>query len=90
MVNGITYVISTLFTYIMGLLSKKFGWNEEMPIPVQNILIALLVLGTTIIIQYFMKEPIDLKSIMEQIISALGGAGTATLCYDNWKGLKKQ
>jgi hypothetical protein len=26
---------------------------------------------------------------MEQIISALGGAGTATLCYDNWKGLKK-
>ena len=89
MVNGITYIISTLFTYIMGILSKKFGWNEEMPIPVQNILIALLVLGTTLIIQWITKEPIDLKSIIEQILSALGGAGTATLCYDNWKGLKK-
>lgn len=85
MVNTITYVISTLFTYIMGLLSKKYGWNEELPIPVQNILVGMFVFGVVLVITYFMKEPIEVKDIIEQIICAIGGSGTATLYYDNKK-----
>lgn len=85
MINTITYIISTLFTYIMGLLSKKFGWNEELPIPVQNILVGMFVFGIVFVYTYYTKIPFNFESIIEQIICAIGGSGTATLYYDNKK-----
>lgn len=85
MINTITYIVSTLFTYIMGLLSKKFGWNEELPIPVQNILVGMFVFGVVFVYTYFIKTPINVESVIEQIICAIGGSGTATLYYDNKK-----
>ena len=42
MINLIIYIVSTLLTYILGLLSKKFKWNETLPIPIQNIFVELL------------------------------------------------
>ena len=36
-VQLLVYVITTLFTYILGKISKHFGWNETLPIPIQNI-----------------------------------------------------
>lgn len=85
MINTITYIVSTLFTYIMGLLSKKYGWNKELPIPVQNVLVGIAVFGIVLIYTYFSKIPINVESIIEQIICAIGGSGTATLYYDNKK-----
>lgn len=85
MINTITYIVSTLFTYIMGLLSKKFGWNEELPIPVQNILVGMFVFGVVFVYTYYTKIPFNFESIIEQIICAIGGSGTATLYYDNKK-----
>lgn len=85
MVNIITYLVSTIFTYIMGLISKKEGWNETLPIPVQNIIIGLIVFIISLVVAKLLKENIDIKSILDQIIVALGGAGTATLYYDTAK-----
>lgn len=85
MINIVTYIASTLFTYIMGLLSKKFGWNEELPIPVQNILVGMFVLGIALVYTHYTHGEFNIESVIEQIISALGGSGTATLYYDNKK-----
>lgn len=85
MINTITYIVSTLFTYIMGLLSKKYGWNEELPIPVQNVLVGMFVFGVVFVYTYYAKIPFNFESIIEQIICAIGGSGTATLYYDNKK-----
>ena len=41
LVSIIVYVVTTIFTYVLGILSKKFKWNEELPIPVQNIMIGI-------------------------------------------------
>ena len=38
-VQFLVYVITTLFTYIAGKVSKHFGWNYDLPITVQNIII---------------------------------------------------
>lgn len=89
MVNLMVYVISTLLTYFMGLASKKFGWNEELPIPVQNILVGLFVLGFALVYTHFAGIEFNAEIIIEQIISALGGSGTATLYYDNTRVKEK-
>lgn len=89
MINICVYVISTLLTYFMGLASKKFGWNEDLPIPVQNILIGIFVFGIALIYSYFVKTDFNAEQIIEQIICALGGSGTATLYYDNLKVKEK-
>lgn len=86
MINTIIYVVSTLFTFIMGKLSKKYGWNEELPIPVQNILVGLGVLTIAIIYTQITGGDVNIETLIEQIISAMGGSGTATLYYDNTKG----
>lgn len=88
MINYITYGVSTLLTYFMGLASKKFGWNEELPIPVQNILIALFSLGISIVVMHIMNKPIDFEIIAQQVIASIGGSGTATLYYDTRKESK--
>ncbi len=85
MINTITYIVSTIFTYVLGKISKKRGWNETLPIPLQNILIGIIVFGVSVVVAKVMKESVDLKDIVEQIIVALGGAGTATLAYDTSK-----
>ena len=38
-VQFLVYVVTTLFTYIAGKVSKHFGWNYDLPITVQNIII---------------------------------------------------
>ena len=49
-VQLLVYVITTLFTYILGKISKHFGWNETLPIPIQNILIGII--ATIIAVSY--------------------------------------
>ena len=89
MINLMVYVISTLLTYFMGLASKKFGWNQELPIPVQNILVGLFVLGVALVYTHLTGQEFNLEMVVEQIISALGGSGTATLYYDNTRVKEK-
>ena len=78
MVNLIVYIVSTLFTYFFGVLSKHFKWNETLPIPVQNVIVGLISFS----IFYAIFLPQNSEEIIEQIIVALGGCGTATLSYD--------
>ena len=33
-VQFLVYVVTTLFTYIAGKVSKHFGWNYDLPITV--------------------------------------------------------
>lgn len=77
MVNVLIYIVSTLVTYIMGILSKKFKWNESLPIPVQNIIVGAIVF----LLAWLFTKP-NTEELLNQIIVALGGAGTATLGYD--------
>lgn len=85
MINIIVYVVSTLVTYISGLLAKKFKWNEGLPIPIQSILIALIVL----MIAWLCSEPVTAEEIFSLVLSSGGGAGLATLTYDTMKIKKK-
>lgn len=88
MINLIIYVVSTILTYVLGLLSKKFKWNETLPIPLQNILVG----GFTFLVAYIWCKAsgteIEAQAMVEQIVVALGGAGTATLSYDIDKSMK--
>lgn len=79
--NTLIFIVSTLFTFIMGKLSKKWGWNEDLPIPIQNIFVALIVWG----ICYLTMKPSNPVELFNQIWLALGGAGTAALVYDATK-----
>lgn len=81
----IVYVVSTLLTYIGGLISKKKGWNEEVPIPVQNIVIALISFIAVLLTNLIFKLNINIQDILMYLITAFGGAGTATLSYDTSK-----
>lgn len=85
MINAIIYVISTLLTYILGIISKKTGFHETLPIPIQNIIVGIFCFVGAMIFSYIFKQSIDAENIIEQIIVALGGAGTATLGYDTQK-----
>ena len=78
-VQLLVYVITTLFTYVLGKLSKHFGWNETLPIPIQNIFIGIIsaVIGCIIHI-----EGLDTNAIIQAVVTALGGIGTATVLYD--------
>lgn len=89
MINLITYAVSTILTYTLGLLSKKFKWNETIPIPIQNIFVALITFGIAYLWFHFTNTEMEAQDILEQIIVALGGAGTATLAYDTDKATMK-
>ena len=78
MLQVLVYIVSTLVTYILGLISKKFKWNEQMPIPIQNIIIGIIVFT----IFYIVQRPSDIELALEQLMLAMGGAGTAALSYD--------
>lgn len=81
MVNTLIYIVSTVLTYILGLLAKKFKWNEQLPIPIQNILIGIVVFA----LAWLFATPASPQELLNQIVVALGGAGTATLGYDTTK-----
>ncbi len=78
-VELLVYIITILFTYVMGILSKKFSWNETLPIPVQNILIGIIV---TTIGCFIHIEGLGVNEIIQSVIVAMGGIGTATVVYD--------
>ena len=82
MIKLLTYIVSTLFTYILGIISKKKGFNETLPIPIQNIIVGIIVFILSLIIVHIQKEHISAQNIIEQIVVAIGGSGTATLAYD--------
>lgn len=78
-VQFLVYVVTTLFTYIAGKVSKHFGWNYTMPITIQNIVIIAIasIIGCLIHI-----ENLDANSIITAVITAVGGVGTAVVAYD--------
>ncbi|MEI3355771.1 MAG: hypothetical protein V8R81_01570 [Clostridia bacterium] len=78
-VQFLVYVVTTLFTYIAGKISKHFGWNYTMPITIQNIVIIAIasIIGCLIHI-----ENLDANSVITAVITAVGGVGTAVVAYD--------
>ena len=82
MIKLLTYIVSTLFTYILGIISKKEGWHKALPIPVQNIIVGAIVFVLSLIIIRVFKENISIENIIDQILVSLGGSGMATLAYD--------
>ncbi len=78
-IQVLVYIVTTLFTYILGKVSKYFGWNETLPIPIQNIIIGFISAGIGILIHI---EGLDANSIITAVITAVGGIGTATVLYD--------
>lgn len=78
-VQVLVYIITTLFTYFAGKVSKYFGWNYKLPIPIQNIMIGVIaaIIGCLIHI-----EGLCADEIISSVITALGGIGTATVVYD--------
>ena len=75
----LVYIVTTLFTYVMGKISKYFEWNYDLPIPIQNIIIGIIAATIGILIHI---EELDANSIIQNVISAIGGVGTATVLYD--------
>lgn len=78
-IQFLVYVVTTLFTYIIGKLSKCFEWNYTLPITVQNIIIIAIVSIIGILIHI---ENLDANSIITSVITAVGGVGTAVVAYD--------
>ncbi len=78
-IEVLVYVVTTLFTYLMGKASKRFGWNYDLPIPIQNIIIGFIAAGIGILIHI---EGLDANTIIQSVIVALGGVGTAVIAYD--------
>lgn len=78
-VQFLVYVITTLFTYIAGKVSKHFGWNYDLPITVQNIIIIAIasIVGWLIHI-----ENLGVNDVITAVITAVGGVGTAVVAYD--------
>ncbi len=78
-VQLLVYVITTLFTYILGKISKHFGWNYDLPITIQNIIIIAIasIIGCLIHI-----ENLDVNGVITAVITAVGGVGTAVVAYD--------
>lgn len=78
-VQLIVYLVTTLFTYVLGKVSKYFRWNETLPIPIQNIAIGLI---ATVIGCVIHVEGLDANGVIQAVVTALGGVGTATVLYD--------
>lgn len=78
-VQTLVYIITTFFTYSAGLLSKKMGWNYNLPITIQNIIIIAIasIIGCVINI-----EGLDVNGVISAVITAVGGVGTAVVTYD--------
>lgn len=81
-VELLVYLVTTVFTYVMGLISKKKGWNETLPITIQNIIIGIIATGIGILIHI---EGLTVNEIIQAVVVGIGGAATATLYYDTKK-----
>ena len=77
-VQFLVYVITTLFTYIAGKVSKHFGWNYDLPITVQNIIIIAIasIVGCLIHV-----ENLGVNDVITAVITSVGGVGTAVVAY---------
>ena len=82
MISKLVLIFSAIVTYVLGKISKKFGWNENLPIPIQNALVGIIVF--TLIYLYLQIIGLDEnpEELIEIIFSSLGGSGIATLGYD--------
>ena len=89
MINELVLIFSAIVTYFLGIASKKFKWNDNLPIPFQNLIIGALVFVVYFLYQKATGETIDIQSIVQQIYYALGGSGLATLVYDAQKSTKE-
>lgn len=78
-VQVLVYIITTLFTYILGKVSKHLNWNETLPIPIQNIIIGFIAAGIGCLIHI---EGLDANAIITAVITAISGVGTAVIAYD--------
>lgn len=78
-IEVLVYIVTTIFTYAAGKVSKKFGWNYDLPITIQNIIIGAISAGIGILIHI---EGLDANTIIQSVIVALGGVGTAVIAYD--------
>lgn len=81
--------ISAIVTWILGKISKKMNWNENLPIPIQNIFVGVLMFAFIILYLKITNVPIDTKVIADTILKTLSGSGIATLCYDTTKTTKE-
>ena len=66
----------------MGKISKRFNWNETLPIQIQNIIIGAIVIGIGCLIHI---DNLGFNEIVTAVVTALGGIGTATVVYDTTK-----
>ena len=85
MTNTIIYLVTTLITYLAGLLNKKLKLNETLPVQIQNILIAAISFGIIFLINRFSGVDFNGAELFESIMIAVGGVGTAALAYDTTK-----
>lgn len=78
-IQFLVYVVTTLFTYAAGVISKKMGWNYTLPVTIQNIIIIAIasIIGCLIHI-----ENLDFNAVIAAVITAVGGVGTAVVTYD--------
>lgn len=75
----LVYLVTTIFTYAMGLISKKKGWNETLPITIQNIIIGAISVAIGILIHI---QGLTVDEIIQAVVVGIGGAATAALYYD--------
>ena len=79
-IQFLVYVVTTLFTYIAGKVSKYYDWNYTViPIQIQNLIIIAIVSIIGILIHI---ENLDADAIIQAVITAVGGVGTAVVAYD--------
>lgn len=88
-ISYLTFIVSTTFTYILGIISKKHKWNELLPIPIQNFLIGIIVFVLSYVFCLITKNQFEPNLAIQQIMFAFGGVGTATLGYDMQKNNKE-
>lgn len=90
MIQELIPFVSAIVTYVLGKISKKFNWNESLPIPVQNVMVGILVFLAVYVYNKVIGTEIVVQDIAQQIIYALGGSGIATLGYDVKKSQEGQ
>lgn len=61
MIQELVFIVSAIITYLLGKLSKKLNWNENLPIPIQNIIIGFVVFGIVVLYQKATGEEIVIQ-----------------------------
>ena len=84
-IKYLVFIVSTLLTYVLGLISKKHKWNDTLPIPIQNFLVGVAVFVLAYVFCLIMKYNLKPDELIQQILLSMGGSGLATLSYDTQK-----